>query len=244
MSLRAKAFLIHFAISSSVLLTLTFLMVSLWYAPGPLLKLQGGDALLIMLIAIDVILGPSLTWLVFKPDKSRRMLIFDLMVIVIVQLAAFSYGAWALYSERPLFLTFVTDRFEVVRAPDINVNQVDKPVAAQTEATGAQWVRVEIPAEMQLEQLLSRQFNSPGMELKPAYYRPFPGAHPETLAKYALPMQQINADAPVRPALENWLKAHQLSAEKVLLFPVHGRAKQAVAILASNTGVVLGIVVE
>jgi len=231
MSLRLKAFLLHLSVSALLLSVFTGLVLWIWYAPWPLLSLQGGVRILGLMILVDVVLGPSFTWLVVKPDKSRRMLVFDVTAIVLVQLAAFVYGAWTLYSERPLFLALVEDRFEVVRAPDINPEKVDSSVAKSDLLRGAQWVRVEIPNAMLVEHVLSRAFKSPGMELKPAYYRPLSSANREAMGKLALSVKAVQDNG----HLAAWLQSRQLLAEKVWVFPVNGRSNPGFAVLAKDS---------
>ncbi|MDD5277240.1 MAG: hypothetical protein PHR16_14315 [Methylovulum sp.] len=238
MSLRLKAFWLHLSASALLLSVFAGLVLFLWYTPWPLLSLQGGVKILGLMVLVDVVLGPSLTLLVFKPEKKRGELIADMALIVILQLAAFGYGGWILYTERPLFLALAADRFEVVRAPDIHIEAVDKSVAKLAPAYGVQWVSVETPAELSFQQILSRLSNSPGVELKPELYRPLQDVKPELLKKYALPVQEVNADA----AVKTWLQAHQLTAEKVLLFPVNGRARPGVAVLSADTREPLGII--
>ncbi len=238
MSLRLKAFWLHLAASALLLSVFAGLVVFLWYTPWPLLSLQGGVKILALMALVDVVLGPSFTLLIFKPQKSRRELMADMAVIVVLQLAAFGYGAWMLYTERPLFLALVTERFEVVRAPDIHPEAVDKSVAVLADAGGAQWISVETPAALSFQQILSRLTKSPGLELKPELYRPLQNVKPELLKKYALPVQEVNANE----AAKTWLQAHQLTAEKVLLFPVNGRVKPGWAVLSADTHEPLGLI--
>lgn len=115
MSPRTRAFLIHFSLSATVLGIFCFITLFWWY-PGPLLALQGGVSVLLTLLTVDVILGPSLTALVYKPGKWG--LKFDLTAIVLVQIAALSYGAMTIYAQRTHYLAFTLDRFFVVSTMD------------------------------------------------------------------------------------------------------------------------------
>jgi hypothetical protein len=115
MSPRLRAFLIHFTASATILAAFTAITL-LWWYPGPLLVLQGGQGVLLMLLTVDVVLGPSLTGLIYKPGKWG--LKFDLTVIVLVQLAALSYGVMTIYAQRTHYLAFTLDRFFVVSMMD------------------------------------------------------------------------------------------------------------------------------
>jgi hypothetical protein len=89
-----------------------------WY-PAPLHRLAGGTHLFFILLAVDVILGPCLTFVVFGGHKSVRERILDASVIVLIQLAALIYGMHALYVARPVALVYEYSKFTVLRA--INV---------------------------------------------------------------------------------------------------------------------------
>lgn len=235
MSIRNKAFLIHLNASAMALALLTAWLLTVWYAPWPLLSIQGGLEILGLLIVVDLILGPTLTWLVFKPEKSRLMLIFDVSVIVLVQLAAFSYGAWAMYNERPLFLVFMQDRFEVARADDINLEQLDSSLITGNYR-GARTVQVDLPSSESFEMALARSIEGQTISLLSQYYRPFPGKQkPEQLAVFA-------KKPPASPsALHDWLASRNLTTEQVLLFPVIGQNGQATAIVSRENGKLIGL---
>ena len=113
---RARASATHLAISAA-LATLVFLGVYFVWYPGALFDVAGGKDLLRIMITVDVIVGPLLTLVVFKPGKPG--LAFDLAVIAVAQLTALGYGLWAFAESRPVYIAFVKDRFELARANEI-----------------------------------------------------------------------------------------------------------------------------
>lgn len=238
MPTRTQALLTHLSASALILAALSLLVLTDWYAPWPLLSLQGGLKILGLLVTVDLILGPALTWLVFKPEKSRRMLIFDLSVIILVQMAAFSYGAWALHSQRPLYLAFVQDHFEVARAADLSLDSLN-PDLLPDNYRGARPVQVELPSSLRLEMMLARTLKDRSLGLRTQYYRPFPGnQRSEHLAALA-------QKPPASPnALHDWLSSHNLTQEQVLLFPVLGQNKEGTAIISRDKGEVIGLLDE
>jgi len=68
MSKRIQFFLGHLAISIAIALFFIALVFFVWY-PAPLAKAVGVTQIFLMLIAIDVIIGPFLTLLVYKEGK-------------------------------------------------------------------------------------------------------------------------------------------------------------------------------
>jgi hypothetical protein len=108
-----KAAGIHLAVSVGIALLSLLLVYGFWY-PSPLDTALGVGAIFLMLLAIDIALGPLLTLVVYKPLKAS--LKFDLTVIACVQLAALLYGLYTVGSARPAYLVFTKDRFDLVQA--------------------------------------------------------------------------------------------------------------------------------
>ncbi|HEY6239398.1 MAG TPA: TfpX/TfpZ family type IV pilin accessory protein [Burkholderiales bacterium] len=113
---RVRAASLHLGISVIVCLVAVACMILVWYPP-PLFQLLGGFGLLLLLVGVDVTLGPVLTLVVFKSGK--KGLKFDLSVIALVQLSALIYGASVVFVARPGYVIFVRDRFELVRVADV-----------------------------------------------------------------------------------------------------------------------------
>ena len=124
---RYQAFSVHFLVSLLVVFNFAFLIFSQRY-PEPFFSADGGWSILRIIILVDLVLGPCLTLIIYKPGK--KGLKFDMSAIAVVQLVALIYGGSILYQERPIFLVFSVDRFVLVSADDIEVSKYqDKPVA-------------------------------------------------------------------------------------------------------------------
>ena len=108
---RVKAALIHLAASATVVGTILAIVYFVWY-PGATFFIAGAISVVYVLVGVDLVLGPSLTLLVFKPGKPG--LKFDLTAIAMIQLVALAYGAYTLYVERPYYMVYVVDRFNLV----------------------------------------------------------------------------------------------------------------------------------
>lgn len=121
MKTRSRATAIHLAISLTIAIAAAVVVFLLWY-PYPYSKISGGLKMFGVLVVIDIVVGPLLTFIVCAPNKSRRALFFDFVVIGCLQIAALMYGLWSLSMARPVYLVFENNQFTVVRA-------VDAPVA-------------------------------------------------------------------------------------------------------------------
>lgn len=137
---RSRAAVIHLLISgifASIAAGVAFLV---WY-PSPLSDAVGLVKIFFLLIGIDVVMGPCLTFLVYKVGKSS--LRFDIGVIVALQLAAFSYGFFHIAQGRPVWIVFNMDRFDVVQAMDLDER---RKAEANPEYRSAPWAGPQIIA--------------------------------------------------------------------------------------------------
>lgn len=122
---RFKAAGIHLGISIAIAALAAALVFGVWY-PYPYREISGGRELFLILIAVDVILGPLITLMVFNRAKPRNELRRDLAVVGLLQLAALGYGLWTVCVARPVHLVFEIDRFRVVHAVDVPSDLMDK----------------------------------------------------------------------------------------------------------------------
>ena len=117
---RPRAFLSHLALTAVVVGAVCALIFFVWY-PHPYFQAVGAWNVLRILVGVDLVLGPVLTLILFKPGK--RGLKFDLAFIACVQIAALVYGVNVIYGERPYFNVFAVDRFTVYAYRDVDGEQ-------------------------------------------------------------------------------------------------------------------------
>jgi hypothetical protein len=109
---------IHLGISLGLAALAATLVFVVWY-PYPYREISGGRSLFGMVVAIDVVMGPLLTLVIFNRSKPIRLLRRDLTIIGALQLAALGYGLWTVAQARPVHLVFEIDRFRVVHAFEV-----------------------------------------------------------------------------------------------------------------------------
>src|SRR5207248_3305824 len=121
-------------ISIGVAILAGSLIFFIWYPP-PYFTIAGGSTLMLLIVSIDVVIGPLLTLAVFKSGK--KGLRFDLTVIALLQLAAFCYGMYVISAARPVFVVAEVDRFVVVSANE--VDDADLAGGTQPEFRTRSW---------------------------------------------------------------------------------------------------------
>jgi hypothetical protein len=119
MKFRLKAFALHL-LGSSLALTsvLGALHVGWYHWPG--WHLTEGIHVVVVLVGVDVVIGPLITLIIANERKPGRELARDVAMIVTVQLVALGYGTTTLWSGRPLYYAFSVNCLQVVQASDID----------------------------------------------------------------------------------------------------------------------------
>jgi hypothetical protein len=116
---------IHLGVSLAIAALAALLVFGLWY-PYPYRDTSGGRELFLIVVAVDVILGPLITLTVFNRAKPRDELVRDLSVVGVIQVAALAYGLWTVAVARPVHLVFEYDRFRVVHAIEVPQELLDQ----------------------------------------------------------------------------------------------------------------------
>lgn len=133
-------FIKHLLASIFIGLSALIVIYGLWY-PAPLATATGANKLILMLIIIDIIIGPLLGFIVYK--EAKKSLKFDLACIIALQLSAFIYGLWHIADGRPAWLVFNIDRFELVRNNEVIHDGDVKPNYQSAAWTGPKFVAIQ-----------------------------------------------------------------------------------------------------
>jgi len=210
MKARLRAFAVHLSASVIVALFTVALVFFLWY-PAPLQKAIGVTHIFLLILAIDVILGPLMTLVIYKTDK--RKMAFDLTVIILLQLGAYFYGIHTVAAGRPAWLVFEVDRFTVVRPVDVQTIPRDTPERYRAfPLTGPEWVAGRVPTDPQARADLLFSALKDGIDLaqRPDLYVPLVEEN-ENLRANAQPLEELaefNPQEKVAAVLQRWPQAH------------------------------------
>ncbi|UAY37472.1 type IV pilin accessory protein [Moraxella osloensis] len=210
MTPRIKFFLVHIITSVIIAFLLTLLVLFIWY-PSPLATAVGVTHIFLMLLVIDVILGPLLGLLVYKEGK--KTLKFDLSTIILIQIAALCYGVFSIEQGRPAWLVYNVDRFELVRKNELintNIQQV-QPQFQQPSWFKPQYVATEFAKDTQQrnDEMFAEVFSGISIAQRPERYVELTQAKTQ-IQQRALPLvelQQFNPKTDVEKTLAKYPKA-------------------------------------
>ncbi|MDH1915962.1 type IV pilin accessory protein [Acinetobacter junii] len=174
MSKRLKFFLSHLSLSFLIALLVVGVVFFIWY-PSPLATAVGVTHIFLMLLAIDVIIGPVLGFIVYKEGK--KTLKMDLGVIVLLQLSALAYGIFNIAEGRPVWLAYNVDRFELVRNNDIVEEKIAQALPQYQHPSWGkpQYVAVEFAkdSETRNEDMFAEALGGISLAQKPERYVDF-----------------------------------------------------------------------
>jgi hypothetical protein len=170
---RQRAFLAHLLISAVIVGALAAIVLLLWYPPD-LFRLGNLGRLIGIIALVDVVVGPVITLIVFRSGKPG--LTMDLAIIGALQAALLVYGLHVLLINRPVFMVWVGDRFELVTPRDIaDVDLQRAPDRFRSLSwTGPRFVAVSRPEDpAALQALTLEALGGRDIHTQPGYFVDF-----------------------------------------------------------------------
>lgn len=239
---KVAAFGVHFLITLALAAVAAALVFLIWF-PDPFQEMLGGTQLFEIMVLCDLGLGPLTSFIIYNSRKSRRALLFDYTVVGLIQLAAFVYGVYAVANNRPAYVVFVGDRFEVIPAGAID--DADLVQGGERYSTRPKWgpqlvaIReakdVEEHNKMVFSGLAGKDYS-----VLPAYYVPYEQGLPE-LKRRSKPVGELERRHPeAKPLVASAVAELQVPVERLLWMPVMHKSGFWTVLLDSDTGQPVG----
>lgn len=207
---RFLAFAFHLGNSMVLALIAITLVYLVWY-PDPIAAAVGVGDVFLMMLGIDVVLGPVMTFIVYKQGK--KTLVLDLTVIVLIQLAAFGYGLHAITAARPAWLVYSGSRFDLVQANDLVFRYSDQTSSEFRSVPwwGPKWVAARLPGDVKKrnELMMSAFGGREDLPQRPDLYVPLE-REIDAMAAKAQPISKLaalNTPESVQKILAKWPRA-------------------------------------
>ncbi len=226
---RKQAFFTHLLVSTAIFGVISYLIVFQWY-PSFYFTLDGGIRGITTIFFVDVVLGPGLTLLVFKPGK--KSLRFDMAVILILQLSALSWGVHSVYTERSGSAVFHWGKFSCVNHYD--TEKMDM-VSIRAGASGKQWLSY-LPAPDTLDEFHDFLKEPYMNNSSPVYYYaekivPMDEQTTAKLARYELDIKELREEnAAFADTTAAYIEQHPGNNVDYKLIPLSCRYAKALAV--------------
>jgi len=228
-----NAFLVHFALSVTIVSFIISLIIYFWY-PLEYLGLTRFKDIALLIISVDLVMGPVLTFVVFNPMK--KSLRFDLAVIAILQFSALGYGVYTLFEGHPVYITFNQDRFTLVQASDAKPEEAKYSEYNISKLTSGKIAYAKMPDDKKEKEklLFSVMEGAPDLDQRTDYYEPYEKHISSVLAK-SLDPKLIFSEKNLLPESQSFLKKHGNNFEKFAFLPLSSSSKFAIIVLDAKS---------
>lgn len=241
---RFQASATHLLFSVLVALLSAALVFLFWY-PNLFAYASGVERIFLLLLVVDVALGPIITLVVFNPIKKE--LKRDLLIVVFIQVSALLYGMQSIFVARPVYMIFNVDRFEVVYAHDISEDdlvKVENPVYRDLPRWGVLTAAARLPSDSAVRNtiLLSAVVGGADVQHMPQYYVPYSEMQ-SGAADRIQPLGDLHSFNPDKTTTVNALiKKYSESQMEVGFLPLQAKSHDLTVVLDKESGSVLEIV--
>jgi hypothetical protein len=248
MRFRLKAFLVHLLSSATVLtLILGALYFGWYYWPGWYLTDVSHVALI--MVCVDVVLGPTVTFIIANKSKPQRELVRDIGIIVVVQLIALGYGTVSLWNGRPLYYAFSVNELQLVQAYDISADQAKtgqqkNPEFAPHWYSLPRWIWAPLPKDTDTSNKIMTSAITGGDDVisMPQYFKSWEEGLP-SLRSQLKTVDKVGY-FPLKAQkekLKQEMRAAGLAADQADTMPLTGRGPPLLAVLDPKTLAIKGI---
>ena len=239
---RFKASALHLALSAAIGTAVVMLMLAVWY-PQQYFAAMGGATLILLLIGVDVVIGPLITLIIFDPKK--KSLRFDLAVIAVLQLGALLYGCSVMFNARPAYNVFAVDRFEVVAANAIDEESREKaaPEFRSLPLTGPKVVAARQPDDPDRLSDIVISATKGGADLAnlPDLYVPYEQFRRDA-GKSAKPLAELaKRHSEGAAAIRAFVAASGRAEDSMGYLPMRARNEDMAVIVDTKSGEIIGI---
>lgn len=237
---RSRAFLIQI-VASAVALGAVFAVVRWAWYPGPLFALEGGRDGVLLVALVNLVLGPALTLLLFKPGK--RGLWLDMTVVVLLQLGALGYGVWVLHDTRPVLLVHADDHFAPLTRATLTEWDPAGAVLDRWERLSLQRVQVDLPDDPEAYATILRESRSRPGELFALFdrYEPLESAWQQALLDAVRIELYVARKTEWRQRLDALLADLGRPLETLAFFPYIGRQTRAFLVFDRASSALVGL---
>jgi hypothetical protein len=239
---KVSASAVHLGLSLGVAALAALLVFGMWY-PYPYREISGGRELFLLVVTVDVVLGPLITFAVFNRQKPGKELRRDLGFVGAMQIAALAYGLWTVAVARPVHIVFEVDRFRVVHAVDVAPELLPKAPADINAMpfTGPTLLGTREPKD-NTEKMEATMQALEGMDIgaRPDFWQAYEKSIPNIL-KAAKPVTQLKTRFAARAAeMDQVLSKAGRSDQNTAYLPLVGRNQFWTVFLDPVTAQIVG----
>jgi hypothetical protein len=247
MHFRLKLFSLHLLSSATVLTLILGCLYFGWYRwPG--WYLTDVTTVVLVMVCVDVVLGPTLTLIIANRNKSRRELARDIGIIVAVQLCALTYGSAQLWNGRPLYYAYSEGLLQLVQAYDIDANEAklgreQNPGLAPHWYSLPRWIWAPLPQNGEEAKKIITSSITGGDDVisMPRYFKPWEDGTPSLRGKLKKVDDGAYFAKSEKKTLKQKMKSAGLQDDQLDTMPLTGRGHPLLAVFDPKTLEITGV---
>ena len=213
----------------------------LWF-PGDYFVLSGIGKLLLVLVAVNLVVGPGLSTLLYKPGTWG--LKFDLVLIACVEIFILGWALVEIDERRPAFAVFAIDRFEAVMRSEVDLSQLADSRLATSPGFAPRLIYAELPTDAEvMSQLIDDTvfLGKKDIDRRPEFWKPYT-AGISTLQAVARPLEHFLTPNDRRAGpIRRWLARHRAEAQDYVSLPLRARSGDGIMIIHADIGYPAGV---
>jgi hypothetical protein len=241
---KLKAFGAHLIISVALFTVIIALTVWLWYPP-PFFWIDGGAQITLLAAMIDVVAGPLLTLIVYRPHKPR--LVMNLAVIAAVQFGALAWGVRVLYEQRPVLMAFIAynqNRFFPITAWQAASGARSIEELRALSAERPPMVYIDLPPDPEEAKALLTASTTSVLRQTERFH----AIDAERLATISRGARSRKVYEAISPAyvegIDRFVAEHGNNADQYAFIPLYGRFGAALLAISKTDGRLAGVVAK
>jgi hypothetical protein len=236
MQFRLKLFSLHLLTSATVLTLILGSLYLGWYRwPG--WHLTDVTQVVLVMVCVDVVLGPTLTLIIANKNKPRRELARDIGVIVVVQLCALIYGSVSLWNGRPLYYAFSENILQLVQAYDIDAAEAETARRENSRLAPhwyslPRWIWAPLPQNAEESQKIVASAVTGGDDVVslPKYFKPWEDGLPSLRSQLKKVDDVAYFAKSEKKKLKDRMRAAGLPDDQLNTMPLTGRGHPLLAV--------------
>lgn len=226
---RKQAFLTHLFFSLTIFFVVLYFIAFVWF-PSFYYKFDNGYMGTAVIFFVDVVLGPGLTLLVFKPGKPKLKL--DMSLILIFQLVALTWGINSVYEDRPAAAVFHDGRFLCLT--ETVARNVDVEKISQGKSGNQKLAYLELPQSFdERGEFMLEAFRN-NMSAEYYYGSRFDSINKNNIneiLKYDLDFSELMRENPENfDVINQYVETHPGYKARYYFYPIRSRFKTGIAV--------------
>lgn len=240
---RKQAFLSHLGISLIIFAIVLYFIIFHWY-PQPFFTIDGGWQGIRLIAGVDIVLGPLLTLIVFKPGK--KGLKTDLTLIAIIQFSALVSGIYVVQNERAVAKVFQDGILNIVTGYDMRERNISNEDLEQYRIADAITIYLDLPddnvqfSKLKIDSLKKQE----PLYLSTSLYKKIDSDVLKKMRLFSIDVERYIKDKYSDRELKlfhAFLKKHNASNKDFLFLAIKARFKYGIVALNPDTFEFVGV---